>query len=194
MVASIMTCQAITIGKNNKQQLLQGNNHVISDNWVIHIFLCGNINNNQTIRLSMIAKKIYVTTMATSWWHWSWYVKQSWLTKTKNSTFHKQTTMSFLTTEPQISCSTHEWPWSPIFMQTMWVTMPDGWLVLFYAATWKFGDFWHVTHRCDTLVKMAMHMWIALYLGPEKLTKMQMSAKLLCWDLYTEILMMQDTQ
>ena len=51
------------------------------------------------------------------------------MTNKKTEPFHKQTTMS-LTTEPQISCSTHERLWSPISMPTMLMTIPDGWLII----------------------------------------------------------------
>ena len=76
-------------------------------------------------------QKYNITIMSTSWQCPSWYVKKFWLTNTKNSIFCKQMTMSFLRTEPQISCSSHEQPWSLISMSTMSTTKPDGWLIIF---------------------------------------------------------------
>ena len=44
--------------------------------------------------------------------------------------------------------------------------MPDGWIIIFYAATSIFG-----CHSCDLLTKTTLCMWAVLYLGPAKLTK-----------------------
>ena len=72
--------------------------------------------------------------MLTSWQWQLWYAKQLQSTNTTNSTFCKQMTMSFLRTEPQISCSSHEQPQSLISLPTM-STMPDGWLIIFLCSS-----------------------------------------------------------
>ena len=64
------------------------------------------------------------------------------------SSFCQWITMSFLRTEPRISCSSHEGPQSPISMPTTSMTMPDRWFIIFYAVTSIFSCFWCVTHCC----------------------------------------------
>ena len=77
----------------------------------------------------MMTTKFNITTIATSW-----RSKQLQSTRTMYSPFCKQTTMSFLRTEPQISCSSHEQPQSQISMPTMSTTMRNGWLIVLLCS------------------------------------------------------------
>ena len=76
--------------------------------------------------------------------------------------------MSFLRTEPQISCSSHSsHDYWFLWQQCQWQCQMGGSLFS-NAATSIFCCFWCVTHNGDPLVKEVVCMWAVLYFGLAK--------------------------
>ena len=76
--------------------------------------------------------------------------------------FYKWMTTSMLKTEPQMPCSLHEHPWSPLSMPRMSILMPVWWVAIFDISQWIFGSVECGEHCWKALVGMHRLKWATL--------------------------------